>query len=512
STPPLRHVTEAATFDAAVHRTAGAAASAPAVAPAPPASEPAGRVEFWSAGLPAIPSSEPAEAAPRQIVSADVLPGGDVNANASASSSASMTSTAAVPATYAERMRARLALANRFSAEWARENSFPALCLRTAAWCWLALYVGGVAWRAVRIVQARAALRTLMAAASPSTDGVLEVDAPISPMLAGLRHPVILVPAHLRSFTPTQQALIIEHERTHLRRRDPWLRAMRLAMDAICWFNPAMRALGARLDWAQELGCDAEVLAQRTPAERKSYAAALVAQLKLQAQAPHSLALAFGSDASSMAQRIAAMRTGLPQHGRTALPFVLTGVAILAAAGVLLQPALASQAPVAATPAKPNALRAASQTSPQAIAWSAPLDRMRISSFYGAPSALRGHPHGGIDIAASRGTPIHAPADGIVDTVTDRWQGQAKYGKVIILRHDDDMQTLYAHLDKQLVRRGARVAKGDIIGYTGATGRATGPHLHFEVWDRGAQVDPETVLGSLTANATANALKGRATR
>jgi murein DD-endopeptidase MepM/ murein hydrolase activator NlpD len=160
--------------------------------------------------------------------------------------------------------------------------------------------------------------------------------------------------------------------------------------------------------------------------------------------------------------------------------------------------------------AKADVVRLGPQAAPASLAWSAPLDRMRISSFYGAASALRGHPHGGIDIAARRGTPVHAPADGIVDAVTDRWQGQAKYGKVIVLRHGDDMQTLYAHLDKQVVKLGVPVAKGDIIGYTGATGRATGPHLHFEVWDRGAQVDPETVLGSLTANATANALKGRA--
>lgn len=85
--------------------------------------------------------------------------------------------------------------------------------------------------------------------------------------------------------------------------------------------------------------------------------------------------------------------------------------------------------------------------------------------------------HPGVDISAPRGSKIIAPADGLVISA-GRWLG---YGNMITLNHKFGITTRYGHLARVAVKRGQRVKKGDIIGYVGSTGRATGPHLHYEV-------------------------------
>ncbi|MGH7264289.1 MAG: peptidoglycan DD-metalloendopeptidase family protein [Candidatus Rokuibacteriota bacterium] len=94
--------------------------------------------------------------------------------------------------------------------------------------------------------------------------------------------------------------------------------------------------------------------------------------------------------------------------------------------------------------------------------------------------------HGGIDILAERGTPIRAAAPGIV--VTSGWE-QA-YGRVVKIWHGSELMTVYAHNHENHVRVGDRVAGGQVIGTVGATGRATAPHLHFEIRLAGRKYDP----------------------
>ena len=94
--------------------------------------------------------------------------------------------------------------------------------------------------------------------------------------------------------------------------------------------------------------------------------------------------------------------------------------------------------------------------------------------------------HEGLDIAASSGTDIKAAADGKVI-----FSGQKSgYGNVVILEHDHQIKTVYAHASKLLVEAGQQVQKGDEIAKVGSTGRSTGPHLHFEVLVGGTPVDP----------------------
>ncbi len=125
----------------------------------------------------------------------------------------------------------------------------------------------------------------------------------------------------------------------------------------------------------------------------------------------------------------------------------------------------------------------------------APVDFTRISSGF---SLARFHPilnkiraHKGVDYAAATGTPIKAAGDGKIS-----FQGvQNGYGNVVILDHGSGITTLYGHMSRfvKSLRQGARVKQGDIVGYVGSTGAATGPHLHYEYRINGAHKDPRTV-------------------
>ncbi len=99
--------------------------------------------------------------------------------------------------------------------------------------------------------------------------------------------------------------------------------------------------------------------------------------------------------------------------------------------------------------------------------------------------------HKGVDIVAASGTPVRASADGLV-TAAGRMSG---YGATIQVVHGFGMSTRYAHLSRVMVKPGQRVKRGDVIGLVGSTGRSTGPHLHYEVFRAGVQVDPRKYLG-----------------
>ncbi|HET7465364.1 MAG TPA: peptidoglycan DD-metalloendopeptidase family protein [Candidatus Dormibacteraeota bacterium] len=107
------------------------------------------------------------------------------------------------------------------------------------------------------------------------------------------------------------------------------------------------------------------------------------------------------------------------------------------------------------------------------------------------PLGRYAHFHTGIDIAAGPGTPVGAAADGLVVSVQHTSFG---YGNYVIVAHGGGLFTLYGHLADTSVVEGQRVLRSQLIGHEGATGLATGPHLHFEVRYNGAVVDPLSYL------------------
>jgi len=125
----------------------------------------------------------------------------------------------------------------------------------------------------------------------------------------------------------------------------------------------------------------------------------------------------------------------------------------------------------------------------------APLDFAYISSHFN-PNRL--HPilhkikaHNGVDYAASRNTPVKASGDGVISFVGVK----GGYGRTIEIKHGGNIKTLYAHLEKynSISKVGNKVKQGEIIAYVGDSGRATGPHLHFEFWQGKTRTDPVKV-------------------
>jgi len=123
----------------------------------------------------------------------------------------------------------------------------------------------------------------------------------------------------------------------------------------------------------------------------------------------------------------------------------------------------------------------------------------RISSNFGT----RFHPvdkkikfHGGMDIAAPKGTPIGATADGEVSFAG--WKGG--YGNVVIIQHADGRESRYGHADKLFVQAGDKVSAGQKIAAVGSTGKSTGPHLHFEIRENGELVNPKKILSNVLLN------------
>jgi murein DD-endopeptidase MepM/ murein hydrolase activator NlpD len=94
------------------------------------------------------------------------------------------------------------------------------------------------------------------------------------------------------------------------------------------------------------------------------------------------------------------------------------------------------------------------------------------------------HGWNGVDLGAVRGTPIYAAADGVVIIARSNGGWNGGYGNYVVITHNNGSQTLYSHMRSAVVGFGQMVSQGQLIGYVGATGLATGPHLHFEV--RGA--------------------------
>jgi len=124
-----------------------------------------------------------------------------------------------------------------------------------------------------------------------------------------------------------------------------------------------------------------------------------------------------------------------------------------------------------------------------------PLQRQaRVSSPFNPnrrhPVTGRIRPHKGVDFSVPQGTPIIAPADGVVEKVAYQAGGAGRY---IVVRHGREYQTVYMHLSKPLVRAGQEIKKGERIALSGNTGISTGPHLHYEFHINGRAVNPLTI-------------------
>ena len=102
-----------------------------------------------------------------------------------------------------------------------------------------------------------------------------------------------------------------------------------------------------------------------------------------------------------------------------------------------------------------------------------------------------GKGHEGIDIPAVTGTHFLAAEDGVVKYAGNKL---SSYGNMVVIAHDDDLFTVYAHAHRLFVKTGDTVSRAQVIGQVGSTGRSTGPHLHFEIRKKKKAINPTKLL------------------
>ena len=122
----------------------------------------------------------------------------------------------------------------------------------------------------------------------------------------------------------------------------------------------------------------------------------------------------------------------------------------------------------------------------------------RISGLFGAQRVYRGEPgsyHSGVDVARPTGTPVVAPADGVVVLAADA--PFTLEGNLLIIDHGMGLNSAFLHLSRIDVRVGAQVRQGETVGAIGATGRVSGPHLHWAMKWRDARIDPLLIAGPM---------------
>ena len=339
------------------------------------------------------------------------------------------------------------------------------------------------------------------------------------PLTYGCFRPVVLLPAELLADTDPLR-MILTHELAHIRRRD----CLRKLLFSVClcvyWWNPACWLLIVLANRDIELACDALTLRYLGADRRKAYALTLLELAARQAQ-PHPLCSGFGKPAAE--ERIQAIMKAKK------IPVYLTAIAVIVAAAVVT---------VFATQAEPpaneeNAVLAQRMEQQEiairetTVALSLPQEQSIEDSQPAEETTLPAEPigyvfplenadatvldsfgdrpvpdipvnvspkyafHRGVDLEASEGSSVLAVADGTV-TVS---ASDLIYGEQITIQHADGMLTTYCHLSERLVSAGDSVQQGQIIGRSGSTGWATGPHLHLEVQLDGEYVDPLEALG-----------------
>ncbi len=122
--------------------------------------------------------------------------------------------------------------------------------------------------------------------------------------------------------------------------------------------------------------------------------------------------------------------------------------------------------------------------------WGWPLELVRVTSDFGPRS---GEHHEGIDLKASSGTPVYSVGSGVVLYAGSRISG---YGNIVIIGHQDDLSTIYAHNSRLYVKKGQKIRAGQKVALSGNTGKSSGPHLHFEVRSGLVALDPLKVMPS----------------
>lgn len=303
----------------------------------------------------------------------------------------------------------------------------------------------------------------------------------MSSFVWGLFRPCLIFSEGVFSLPKNQFQLLVDHELTHIQRNDQrWVMVCRLC-SLLFWFNPLISYIEKKFVSAMELNCDAQVLRQ-SPRLKKEYALALIASLKMSIASSERNSTVYFSDKRSSKNdfetriRQAMSIQSNPHYGYVYKTLLFVCFVCIFSLSAFAQGALGWLD-------KPINL----------YDGLLPVTQSRVSSAYGEINNIRKNkPHNGIDFAAPRGTPVTASSEGEVMIAGDI-SLRKSLGTTILIRYNN-IQTVYAHLDSVNVNVGDYVYSGQPIGTVGETGKATGPHLHFELIRDGKHIDPAPYL------------------
>lgn len=282
----------------------------------------------------------------------------------------------------------------------------------------------------------------------------------------------------LNTLSDSEFKLMLKHELNHLKCGDG--RWHLLVQFTLCffWFNPLMKFIAAQLHWAVEVGCDNAVLKQQ-PNLRRTYAQAMLKVLRNTAtpDANQTVAAFSSQQNRSMTMRINHIMNPTAKPCKRSVKNSALAGFIMAASAMALSFHPAVQAHVG------NSL----------VEMTHPLPQARLTSEFGERNKFHKFHHG-VDLAAGLDTPVLAAASGTVITAKTKLEGFENYGTVVVVDHGNGIKSLYSHLGDLSVDEGDKVYSGQMVGRVGLTGRTTGPHLHFEVLDKGNRVNPQNFI------------------
>jgi murein DD-endopeptidase MepM/ murein hydrolase activator NlpD len=304
----------------------------------------------------------------------------------------------------------------------------------------------------------------------------------VSPFVFGFFRVKLLLPHYVFTMPEKQRFLLIEHELMHIKRQDPKVVILFRLSACLFYFNPFIRYLEKRFLQTMELNCDHTILAN-SPENKRSYARALIASLKLGNSTLEGNVTTYfsGSQLSKndLEDRIKAAMATKKSNGYGPLYRLILVVFALSTSAL----ALATKPFLSIKNFDQDHLLGVS-----------PILGGRVSSGYNQINDFRGNKrHKAIDFTAPIGTDVVASFSGKVIIADDITLHQ-NFGKVVLIDHQGQIQSLYAHLNDFSVESGQYIFAGEKIGTVGVSGRVTGPHLHFEVLEEGKHADPSQYI------------------
>ena len=356
-----------------------------------------------------------------------------------------------------------------------------------------AVWAVGVAVLAVRGIVGYIKLKRHVALACKTSDGCYGGACVTAPFTLGILRPRVYLPDDLQG---TARQAVLLHEQTHIRRRDPLTKPLFYAVVCLHWFNPLAWLAFCTFERDMEAACDEAAVRGRPLPERNAYCESLLHFAVQGRSIPGSLAFGQGSVKERIVHLLHYRRLGA---GALAVCAAVVGLSVTAC---MVRPQV-EDAPVTAAPpataetAEPTPTPAPTSVPAVAAAALPTLDNAANSPRFVCPvkykyiSRFATNGHRGDDLCAAEGTEIYAAADGVVLAAQEHYS----WGNFVEIDHGTDADglrwaTLYAHMQSCAVQVGQTVTAGQVIGYVGSTGNATGNACHFEMYVNGTLVEP----------------------